>query len=69
MLGKSVRQKKMWHLTLHRDGSVTYWSVYRQAWMRRVRGISVHEWESFGPDMREKIRRHFSKHKARRYEK
>ena len=28
---------------LHRDGTVTYWSVYRQVWVRRASAIPADE--------------------------
>lgn len=29
--------------TLHKNGTVTYWSVYRQAWVKNARRISDDE--------------------------
>ena len=47
--------------TLHRDGTVTYWSVYRQTWVRRSRRLPDDEAAAQGRDDRERIDRHLSR--------
>jgi hypothetical protein len=43
--------------TYHRDGTVTYWSVYHQRWVHRSRSISDEELAAAGDD-RARIMRH-----------
>ena len=31
------------HPTCHRDGAVTYWSVFEQAWIRRAHAVPAAE--------------------------
>ena len=46
--------------TFHRDGSVTYWSVYEQQWRRsrNTRDISDREYSAMGGAERGRIIRH-----------
>lgn len=41
----------------HRDGTVTYWSVYSQTWQRSSR-VSDAELAAMGHDERERVLRH-----------
>lgn len=41
----------------HRDGSVTYWSVYSQTW-QRASAVSDCELAAMGHDERERVLRH-----------
>lgn len=43
--------------TKHRDGSVSYWSVYRQVWVRTacLSTVPDEELAAMGPDRRKKI--------------
>lgn len=43
--------------TLHRDGSVTYWSVYRQQWVRG-RSLPDEDYAAQGIEDRDRIMRH-----------
>lgn len=46
-------------ITLHRDGTVSYWSVYEQRWRRDLAGsIADRELAAMNDDERERIRRH-----------
>lgn len=44
--------------TCHRDGSITYWSVYRQQWVRRAEHISDSELAAMSFCERERVMRH-----------
>lgn len=44
--------------TYHRDGSITYWSVYEQQ-IQRVRWIPDRELAACSPAERDRIIRHF----------
>jgi hypothetical protein len=47
--------------TLHRDGTVTYWSVTRQEWITRTRSVLVNDWPTLGVD-KDRIVQHFTRH-------
>lgn len=42
----------------HRDGTVTYWSVYRQVWVSRASGISDEEYAAMDSRTRSRVKRH-----------
>ena len=44
--------------TYHRDGTVTYWSVYDQAWRRHQRTIQDQELAAMSPKERDRVMRH-----------
>lgn len=44
--------------TYHRDGTVTYWSVYDQVWVRRAARVPDQELAAMSDDEREKVQRH-----------
>ena len=44
--------------TYHRDGTVTYWSVVRQCWRRRVCEVPYAELACMSPAERERVERH-----------
>jgi len=44
--------------TCHRNGTVTYWSVYSQVWMRQQDTISDRELAEMGEKERERVMRH-----------
>lgn len=47
----------------HRDGDVTYWSVYRQTWVREhVTEISDREFAAMSDKERKLVDRHLTKH-------
>ena len=39
--------------TLHSDGTITYWSVYQQVWVRRAEAIPARELAEMGARERE----------------
>lgn len=43
--------------TFHRDGSVTYWSVYNQSWRRRARFIPHEELAAMNDGERRRLKR------------
>ena len=43
---------------LHRDGTITYWSYYRQEWVRRAMYVPLEELEKLHPIDRERVERH-----------
>ena len=47
--------------TLHRDGRVTHYSIFKQMWVTE-RSLSEKELESKPEDERKKIKRHLNKH-------
>ena len=48
-------------LSLHRDGTVTYWSVYQQSWCVHVVRIPDRELAAMSTRDVSRILRHFSK--------
>lgn len=44
--------------TCHRDGTVTYWSVYRQCWVSRAADVPDRELAAMSSDERERVLRH-----------
>jgi hypothetical protein len=50
-------------ITYHRDGTITYWSVYHQVWRREYADrISDRELAAMNDRQRERIARHAAKH-------
>lgn len=45
--------------TCHRDGTVSFWSVYRQQWVR-TRYITDREFAAMNPEQRERARKHLN---------
>jgi hypothetical protein len=48
----------------HRDGSVTYWSVFRQCWSR-VRVIDDNDLATMPAKERERVTRHIERHERK----
>lgn len=46
--------------TYHRDGTVTYWSVYNQQWVRHASTVPDAELAAMGSDERDKVLRHLA---------
>lgn len=46
--------------TVHRDGTVTYWSVYRQQWVHRARVIDHQELAAMAPAERRRVLRSYA---------
>lgn len=44
--------------TLHRDGTVTYWSVYQQVWVSHAASIPDDELAAMGSRRRARVMRH-----------
>ena len=42
----------------HRDGTVSYWSVYEQQWRVRVHGVPDRELAAMSAEERERVMRH-----------
>jgi len=49
---------------LHRDGTVTYWSVYEQRWEQHQVGIPDHELAALSPSERKRVQAHLSRSAA-----
>ena len=49
------------HTTCHRDGSVTYWSVYQQVWVERARQVPADELAAMSSSERERVLRHLAR--------
>lgn len=47
--------------TLHRDGTVTFWSVYSQTWRRRVGQVENRELAAMSPEERARVLRHLAR--------
>jgi len=45
----------------HRDGSVTYWSVYRQQWVRRTDWVPMSELAAMTRDERNRVIKHLAR--------
>lgn len=58
---KGGRPRGYTDLTLHRDGTVTYWSVYRQQWVRKTATVSDAEFAAMPAANREAILKHLGK--------
>ena len=43
------------HTTIHKDGTVTYWSVYQQQWVRRVLRVPDQELAAMSADERARV--------------
>lgn len=50
--------KTTYQSTYHRDGTVTYWSVYHQVWVRRAHAIPDREYAAMNAKERAKALRH-----------
>ena len=48
-------------IKLHRDGSFTYWSVYRQQWAHRVRHMDEREFQALSERDRGRLVRHITR--------
>lgn len=58
---KQMKTKDPLHTILHRDGTVTYFSVYQQQWLRRSTWVSDEELAAQGKD-RERMMHHLQAH-------
>jgi hypothetical protein len=47
--------------TYHRDGSITYWSVYNQQWVRKVFFVPVRELAAMSHEEVDRVRKHLKK--------
>jgi hypothetical protein len=47
--------------TYHRDGTITYWSVYEQVWVRREDRIPDQELAARSREERDRICRHIGR--------
>lgn len=45
-------------VTCHKDGTVTYWSVYRQSWVRRARSVPDQEYAAMSEPERRQVDAH-----------
>jgi|LakMenE01Jun11ns_1017448.scaffolds.fasta_scaffold9923855_8 hypothetical protein len=50
-------------VTLHRDGSISFWSVYNQCWTRTVR-VSDRELAAMHADDRKRCQRQMARYNA-----
>lgn len=44
----------------HKDGTVTYWSVYNQVWVDRAHYVPDDELAAMGDKERERVKRHLA---------
>ena len=44
--------------TNHRDGTVTYWSIYQQQWVRHAESVPDEEYAAMGEAERERAIKH-----------
>lgn len=51
------------YLYCHRDGSVTYWSVYQQSWVRRAWRMPDEELAACSEHERTRAIRHMRRHR------
>lgn len=47
--------------TYHRDGTITYWSVYQQRFVSRAADVPHRELAAMSSEEREKVLRHLGK--------
>ena len=46
---------------VHKDGTISYWSVYRATWIRRAREVPDCELAAMMPEERKRVIRHLEK--------
>ena len=46
--------------TYHKDGTVTYWAVYRQQWIERAASVPDNELAAMGEKERNKVIEHLA---------
>lgn len=46
--------------TYHRDGTVTYWSIYDQVWVSRASNVPDQELAAMSSAERERVQRHLA---------
>jgi hypothetical protein len=49
--------------TLHRDGTVTYWSVYREVWIYHDDAVPDRELAAMNEAERTRVRQHLMRHR------
>lgn len=49
------------HTKYHRDGTVTYWSVYRQVWIERAVAVPADELAAMPAHARNRVQQHLRK--------
>lgn len=42
----------------HRDGTITYWSVYYQSWVKRAKNIPDRELAAMNARERDRVKKH-----------
>ena len=45
---------------LHHDGTITYWSVYRQQWVHRSAAVPDRDLAAMSPAERSRVMRHLA---------
>ena len=50
--------------TFHKDGTITFWSVYDQSWVRHARDLDDADWSSMSPKERARVEKHFAPRRA-----
>ena len=63
MNAKKTNAKTTRKTTLHRNGTVTYWSVWEQRWLKRVGAIFDNDLATMSPADRERVQRHLATQK------
>jgi hypothetical protein len=53
--------KRDFNTKYHRDGLITYWSVYRQTWVKCVSNIPNRELAAMSPRERDWVMKHLGK--------
>ncbi len=61
MTTATTRERDPYAPTYHRDGSVTYWSVYDQVTVRRARAIPDQELAAMPADWRDRAMRNVAR--------
>jgi len=51
----------------HRDGTVTYWSVHNQVWVKRAGSVPDRELAAMSASERERVRRHLQRRSEQGY--
>lgn len=54
------KRETCWDSVCHRDGTVTYWSVYRESWVRRAFAVPDEELAAMNQQERARVIRHLS---------
>jgi hypothetical protein len=56
-----MKKRNRFGTQFYRDGLITYWSVYRQTWVRCVRHVPDRELAAMHPQERKMVMKHIER--------